>query len=169
MKALFLLVIALISFTNEPAQYQWSKDYKVQLKDFQLDVNMGRQLATIYTGLKMTKIPLKVYAISNRQMSKISIRAYSGYRLKEVLEHEQIHFDIAEYVARRLNAELQLDPSNHEKLFIQYTDTLSLIQIVYDAQTNHSNDPIWQDKWRRNIDSLLNGQKTLTLWKMYPY
>jgi hypothetical protein len=172
MRSLFLFVIAMISsaFTIEPIEYHWSKDYKVQLKDFQLDMNMpSNKLATIYTGVGMQRVPLKAYAIANREGSKISWRAYNGYRLTEVLEHEQLHFDIAEYIARRLNTELSKDPNNNENLFKQYMDTLTLIQTMYDDQTNHSNDIIWQDKWRKNIDSLLNGKKNLTQWKMYPY
>jgi len=178
MKALFLLVTMLVlsSFTNEPAEYQWSSNYKVQVKDFQVDAYLGKRLASISTGIGMNKnyngtYSFRAVAIADRKQSKINPKILSGYRLQEVLNHEQLHFDIAEYVSRRLNSHLVniKDLNTAEKLFAQYTDTLSLIQMVYDAQTDHSNDPIWQDKWSKNMDSLLNGQKIFTQWKMYPY
>lgn len=178
MKALLLLVVSLItsSFTTEPAEYQWKSNYKVQLKDFQIDANLGKKLASIQTGIGMNRnyngtYSFRAMALSNRLQSKISPKVVNGYRTQEVLNHEQLHFDIAEYVARRLNSHLVniKDLNTADKLFAQYTDTLALIQMVYDAQTNHSNDLEWQNKWRTNMDSLLNGQKILTQWKMYPY
>ena len=170
-----MAIVLISSGFADPIEYDWDKDYKVQVKDFQVDPYYKKQLANIYTGLVMDMTnksagSYKAIAVANRRYSKISVRVANGYRLKQVLEHEQLHFDISEYVARRLNIMLQNIRDQHlaEKLFRQYIDTAELIQTVYDAQTNRSNDDLWQLKWRKNMDSLLGGEKDIYQWKIYP-
>jgi hypothetical protein len=176
-----LLIVALISVsmtTPVPAEYKWNKNYKVKLSDFQVDKNIdAHKLASIFTGVGLYSVrknsvySFTAYSMANRKLSVMCEKTYQGYRLKEVLDHEQIHFDISEYIARRLNAQLVdvRDPKLADKLFADYMDTLGTIQVVYDAQTNHSNDSLWQVKWRTNIDRLLSKDIPDPDWKMYPY
>lgn len=179
MKILMFIVgfIMMVSFTTqEPAEYNWNKNYKVQVKDFQVDNNLGTVLARINTGICYVRNyggtgNFKAWAVANRLQSRISPKVASGYRLKEVLDHEQIHFDIAEYVARRLNATLRgiKDPVIAENIYQQHLHLLDDIQKIYDAQTDHSNDSAWQIIWRKNIDKLLSKQDPDDNWVISPY
>jgi hypothetical protein len=188
MKRLFvflaLQLVAVVAFVmmsckiTEPMEYHWNKNYRVQLKDFRLDENMANgSLAVLQSGIHMNRNyegtgRYKAFAIANRHLSLISKKVYIyKYRQKEILEHEQMHFNITEYVTRLLNSRLQHIKSVNvaDKLYDDYNDTLALIQNVYDAQTDHSNDLVWEDKWRSKMDTLLNSVTIRHDWRMYPY
>jgi hypothetical protein len=162
--------------TNDSSEYRWNKNYKIQVSDFQLDANMKKgQLASISTGIVFTRnwagtYTFRSYAVSDRKQSRISPKAYNGYRLQEVLAHEQLHFDISEYVSRLLNSRLRhiKDPIIADKLYNEYLNMLGDIQTIYDAQTEHSCDTLWQAKWQKNMDRLLSMDDPDNSWKMYP-
>ena len=83
----------------------------------------------------------------------------------QLLEHEQIHFDIAEVAVRRIRERFQ----SFESACAEPGDTDSIQQIVaqadrelqeeqqrYDRETGHGTNARAQDAWRRRIRALLN-------------
>ncbi len=85
------------------------------------------------------------------------------------LEHEQAHFDITEYFARKLSAELrsfQAQARSEKKarrrleraVRKHYKQTLAAWQEMeerYDRETNHGGRDIRQEQWRRHVRGLL--------------
>ena len=87
----------------------------------------------------------------------------------EGLEHEQAHFDITEYFARKLSAELRslrAHARSEEKarrslertVRNHYKQALAAWQEMeerYDRETNHGGRDIPQEQWRRHVRALL--------------
>ncbi len=85
------------------------------------------------------------------------------------LEHEQAHFDITEYFARKLSAELrsfqaQAKSEKEARRRLEravrkhYEQTLAAWQETqerYDRETNHGGRDIRQEQWRRHVRGLL--------------
>ena len=83
----------------------------------------------------------------------------------QLLEHEQIHFDIAEASARKIRARFAglksacADPSEVASLRLAVGDAereLQEEQQRYDSETSHGTNARAQDQWKRRIAALLN-------------
>jgi hypothetical protein len=83
----------------------------------------------------------------------------------QLLEHEQLHFDLAEVSARQIQQrfdELKAScavPGGTERLQHVVSDAdreLQDEQRKYDAETNHGTNPVAQDQWRRKIRQQLD-------------
>ena len=83
----------------------------------------------------------------------------------QLLEHEQIHFDIAEVTVRKIRASLQsfngacaeaggTEPIQH--LIARADRDLQEEQERYDRDTGHGVNARVQDQWKRRIRALLN-------------
>ncbi len=82
----------------------------------------------------------------------------------QLLEHEQLHFDIAETAARKLRrrftefAETCDDPEKREsigKMVVDVDRELQEEQQRYDRETRHGTDVRAQDRWKRLVTALL--------------
>jgi hypothetical protein len=83
----------------------------------------------------------------------------------QLLEHEQIHFDIAEAAARKIRARFAglksacADPSDTADLRLAVGDAereLQEEQARYDRETSHGTNARAQEQWKRRIAALLN-------------
>jgi hypothetical protein len=83
----------------------------------------------------------------------------------QLLEHEQLHFDLAEAVARKIRARFGdftdacADPHGTDavrEMIVRADRELQEEQQRYDRETSHGLDARTQDQWRRRIRSLLN-------------
>lgn len=83
-----------------------------------------------------------------------------------VLKHEQLHFDIAEYVARIARKNITKD------IFLvgdikSYMDSIhnihNKLQSLYDAQTKHGRIKAKQIEWEKNIAAKLDSLQNFTL------
>lgn len=78
-----------------------------------------------------------------------------------VLKHEQLHFDITELHLRKLRKvlnKLELSPQIKKDLNNTYQNInkeMSLMQRLYDQETNHSRDTVAQRLWQNKIHSAL--------------
>jgi hypothetical protein len=83
----------------------------------------------------------------------------------QLLEHEQLHFDIAEVVVRKIRARFQdfknacaevggTDPI--QEMIVEADRELQEEQQRYDRETGHGINAGAQDRWRRRIRELLN-------------
>lgn len=79
----------------------------------------------------------------------------------EVLQHEQLHFDISELYARKFRAELAKTRFSKEvkaevkAIYKKVLQELSAFQSRYDHETNYSRDREKQQAWNEKIASLL--------------
>jgi Bacterial protein of unknown function (DUF922) len=83
----------------------------------------------------------------------------------QLLEHEQLHFDIAEVSVRRIKARFQeftnacAEPGGTEpvqQMVVQADRELQEEQQRYDRETGHGVNAAVQDRWKRRIGALLN-------------
>lgn len=83
-----------------------------------------------------------------------------------LLNHEQLHFDLAEVYRRRMVKQIKQTKfsSNYKKEIAQIVNTQQAFfnqeQLKYDRETLHGKDKAEQAKWRQNIkNELLNTIK----------
>ena len=80
---------------------------------------------------------------------------------KELLEHEQLHFDIAELISRKLRLRYKSlkEHSAYLNIYYNYMDTLDVYQNRYDKETVFSIRYKEQKKWKEKIKKELNELK----------
>jgi Bacterial protein of unknown function (DUF922) len=89
------------------------------------------------------------------------------YKTSKLLQHEQLHFDIAEYFSRQLLRAFQNRSytANYREEIKQVRHIITLkrneIQDLYDQQTNHSQNENMQAKWQLYINDLLVSNLSL--------
>ena len=85
----------------------------------------------------------------------------------QLLDHEQLHFDIAELAARRLRTRFEdfkdgcAEPGGVESIqamVVEIDRELQEEQSRYDRETNHGADARTQDRWRRRVQGLLKKE-----------
>lgn len=79
-----------------------------------------------------------------------------GHQNPIVLNHEQRHFDIAEYHARRMRATLK-HADRHQLVFQRISRDCDEMQDRYDRETRHGTDLRQQAIWDKKIEALLKS------------
>ena len=84
---------------------------------------------------------------------------------QQLLEHEQLHFDIAEVTVRKIKARFEdfknacAEPGGTapiQQIVVEADRELQEEQQRYDRETGHGVDARAQDQWKRRIRALLN-------------
>jgi hypothetical protein len=148
----------------------WCENFWLSWDDFAGEIDTNSENA----ALTVTRIRIEpkydsteneyhftFYAIFLRKKS------WTKYRSDSVLlAHEQLHFDIAELVARRLRKEVSetkiVVTNVHDKMNQLITLRGNLFQEIsneFDKQTNYSRLLNAQLDWRKKIDNQLNELK----------
>lgn len=80
----------------------------------------------------------------------------------DVLEHEQLHFDIAELFARKLRRQLReykFNPKsvadNVNNIYMKIMEEHHNMQQLYDQETDHSRLENKQSEWEKRVESFL--------------
>ncbi|PSR55819.1 hypothetical protein AHMF7605_21115 [Adhaeribacter arboris] len=72
---------------------------------------------------------------------------------KYLLKHEQTHFDITEFFAKKINEKLAskwfLNEQEASYIIEQATKENNKTHLLYDSLTNHGRDTVQQSKWSR--------------------
>lgn len=130
---------------------QWS-DRRLTEDDFNISYSMkGDELAVVCTGIYL--VNNHAIAIQDKSQSFISYRA-SRDKIPYILAHEQLHFDITEYIVRQLNKQLRVF-SNRDSIYNVYLAKRDSMQDLYDKETQHSMDTLQQRQWTLKMKSLL--------------
>lgn len=169
--SIMFLLSALIASSQE-LQIPWSPEYKLCWEDFQgptID-SIGSAALTVadidvryrYVG---DSFSVQVYNNFQKRESFVDKRKLnlSEDNLADLLDHEQIHFDIVEVYARLMRKQLQeiieSDSLDNEQLVNRTIDqTSSLLRSAhdeYDRNTGHGIYRLRQSKWRSKVDSML--------------
>jgi hypothetical protein len=111
-------------------------------------------MADMQTKNDVGTINIKVYCYFNKQKSWVKPSAKTAY----ILEHEQRHFDITyintlAFMESIKKATITPDNMNEVlgKLYKQTNDSMSQMQIQYDAETSNGINKIQQAKWNKLI------------------
>lgn len=147
-----------------PTKYiRWS-ERKLQFNDFQL-VNgelYNEAAATSCTGIVFGyDTSLKTFhAIAVFEPSKSKWSSLHTANIPYLLNHEQRHFDLTEYIVRKLNSDMVgKDSTLQLTLFKIYQEQLDMIEVLYDSETKHSLDTTNQHMWDTMINNLLSNIK----------
>lgn len=85
-----------------------------------------------------------------------------------LLRHEQYHFDIAEYFARKMNEYIKKtqpqEVSDYQLELTKNRELMDRMQKKYDKETDHSRNVEQQKIWENKVDSLL-GKNKKTIFK----
>ncbi len=156
----FILLYLLCSFTvvnKTNTEITWRT---LGYNDFTIVDNLdGVKVAESNTGISYELIKgdrFYAKAIFEKNKSYISAKLASN-KIDYIITHEQGHFDIAEYVTRKLNLRLNGIKDNQvaDKLFNQAIVELETMQVLYDYETDHSEDHDAQKQWILRIRGLL--------------
>lgn len=153
-----IILLLLMPITSLLPPIYWSEK-KLEAKDFKPQVDLVAA-ATSSTGIMLIrKADGTSHAIAFFNKEESVIRAsLTGNQLQRVLEHEQIHFDIAEWHTRELNKRLEgVNKVDALQLHSTYMHSLLAMQLTYDEQTEHSLNESQQARWRRLVDDLLSN------------
>ena len=106
---------------------------------------------------------------SGASRTQVDARRSMVQRDVQLLQHEQLHFDLAEIAVRRIRSRFD-DLSDAcdaaggteaiQQAVVQIDRELEDEQRRYDRETNHGVNPVAQDQWRRRIALLLRSQTT---------
>lgn len=156
----------------------WNADRKLRYEDFksdQPDYTNVPKYAKAYINYEILFFPkeLSIYELEDIQVVAV-ITPYTSYMESpnsELLRHEQLHFDIAEYHTRILREEIakiksqsQINESILTKIqnaFINANENCLKMQNSYDLETFHGIDKEKQKLWEKDIAILLDSTISL--------
>jgi hypothetical protein len=145
--------------TTAESKLEWNEFYQVKWSDFQgkpSEYSHGDAATAVQIKAKpfyiKNEIHYDVWAYFNREQSWVR------HHSQELLEHEQLHFDIAELYARKIRKEIIRLKNNNVndvetinaaiKVLLAESDKMD---IQYDAETLHGSFPKKQAKWASKI------------------
>jgi len=157
----------MLLFINDPNTITWNKNRKLTYTDFvQVSTPLPNGATAITsTGIWMNKdnsrpCGWRAYAVFDKKGSMWYIHGQTRFK-KEILQHEQLHFDISNYMSIKLDSILiklpkALTKSELINLYNSYSYKLDSMQKWYDKAVDHSRDSISQVKWNNYVAELLN-------------
>ncbi len=167
-----MLFFMCISLTDE-SEILWRSDYNISWNDFQGNPDsLSSNKAKTYSKIEFIYIEqdgdllLDFACYFNKSQSWSNV----NFQTKESLSHEQLHFDIAELVARKIRKEctiLQTEKNNLDETLSlidniynrNYDNVWDSITNQYDSETNHGLKIDKQLKWKNKIALELNSLK----------
>ncbi len=97
------------------------------------------------------------FAIFNKNLS------WTIDTTKYLLQHKQLHFNIAELYTRKINKEFEElknrfenEKSKYHSIYNALYIEMLKMQDQYDLETNHSQNRIKQEEWNKKIELMLN-------------
>lgn len=167
-----LKIITLISFSlffsgHEKEKIYWEENFKLSWSNFKGNPDPSDSFKAIsFCGISF--IPT-----FNANMDSIDVNVQAYFReatswyikedtSKDLLIHEQLHFDITELYARRLKKKLALSTFDFNKCNFQLDSTYKILKLnmdkeqeKYDFETLHGLDKQKQSEWNKNIKNLI--------------
>lgn len=172
---LFLLTfkIAIPQTVAQKDTLFWDKGIKLKKQDFKLllieDTNYYNSFDILLTSPisyyynwnpKKENSIVDIYCLFNRRNSWITDTT------KAKIEHEQIHFDIAEIYVREIRQKLAIKRNQRNTNYNKYVRIINRfvhkahrMQNRYDEETNFGKSIDKHHKWRKKIDSLLASKE----------
>jgi hypothetical protein len=168
-----LLFAKTISFAQNTSERGWDNTNPLQWSDFQAPIDPTSSFdANTYSGINYKwrmhigqgKISFDFITSSFMDKSKSWTRPEK--QTPALLKHEQVHFDISEFFARKLlvafNGYSYTDDYRNEitRIFQQVNSARATMEDKYDEQTDHSRNKAEQAVWELYVSNLLNNNYT---------
>lgn len=82
-------------------------------------------------------------------------KSWVATRSDKLLAHEQLHFDIAELITRKVRQAIQEQGETTAKrkyqIYLKSVRKYGRLQINYDRETDHGTDELRQEEWRQRV------------------
>ena len=169
MRTVFILIFVSIagnSLAQNDAPIVWGSK-PLEWSDFKAEADQSSHYKAItYSEIKQIldfdKDSLKMTITAEFIQRKSWVAKKSDY----LLQHEQLHFDIVEYVVRLFRksiTELSFESYDDIKpklseLFTKFSDMRKDLQKQYDKDTDHSIIRPQQEKWNEKVKALLEEE-----------
>ena len=167
LSGIFLLFFLLAFRGPSEPVISWEQDYRLRWEDFQGSVDPLRPpgvesvtqvIIELRSNMRNQQITFTVSCFFEKDRSWTA-NTWSQY----LLDHEQLHFDIAEVYARRLRQKLSLleglNQHNFEErvreVYHEVMTEHNAFQDLYDRETQHSKDREKQAEWNKRIKDML--------------
>lgn len=156
----------------------WTSDTTLHWSDFRKPIDGTEKFsaetrAGIHWNpvLQISSYMTTVNAVFDRRGSYVVPDSMS----KDVLVHENMHFNLYELAARDLRHKITEWPGSRFGVFEEFVDScahsiidsLNIRQAKYDEETNHGVNALAQNRWNQHIDSLLNATNSLSPVTVY--
>ena len=159
--------------TNED-KVQWNADRKLTWQDFKGSPKEDSPYSAesslqIAYGLKISEeAGVTNYSFTvDCYFEKKDSWVKEDKKTESLLKHEQLHFDIAEYFARKLRRAFKKNSftiedyqSKSTAIFNKNFTEYQSYQTAYDEETRHGSIPVEQEKWEERIRELLVKSKS---------
>ena len=172
---LFLIIPTSLIFgqnISKDSIIEWKKDNNLSWSEF-LGKPNDNIIADALTSYKIEVLPSDVVLDENDNIlnyQNLTVKAnfykyHSWYieNTNQLLEHEQLHFDIAELFARKMRMEFEKLKNDNESNFNIYVDCYNRLwkdcremQGDYDFDTNHGRENEINLKWIDKINNELS-------------
>lgn len=162
---LFIILFFSLRIHSQKKSITWKKEYKLTRQDFKgkIDHNSsnaaqtGANIIIVPYAKKSGKYLYEVYAKFYFYKSWINTNS------KIVLNHEQIHFDIAELFARKMRKEIlkikvlkkEIEEFDYRRIHKKFFKEFIEYQRKYDLETNYSRSHSIQKKWEISVTQQL--------------
>ena len=165
---LILIPLFEVNFNAPVTMHRWRQldwnDFQGFVKPF---TGWGAGISSdVFIEFDSVQKKFSAYAAMNNQSSWKRIEAMDS---KYTLNHEQYHFNISEYYARKLNQLIKSKNLNNEsevnsELYVLRSE-LRKMQVQYDTESDHSLKRAFQRMWEYKIDSMLNKLEDYPLFQ----
>jgi len=159
--SLFLFLILSIGSLEAQSIY-WKEDRKLTWEDYKGDPPLTRTAARTYVGFSFNVISLDpitnigIYQVKSFFVSDSSWVQPGLWHRTDLLEHEQLHFDLAELYATQIrNLIVGKTPSEAKSIYKVMLPQYRQRQRDYDFETRHGIKEIEQKHWNQMISEEL--------------
>lgn len=179
----FLILFNLVSMAQENLEeyIPWEANTPLTWADFKADnSNKESILAHANTTYKIEILPIEIQVdeddnvFNYKELTAIAYffpkESWVVKPTKELLAHEQLHFDIGEVFARKIRAEFEqlkakkiLGFTDFQKTYTTYWQACEELQHEYDLASQHGFDKENQAAWQTKIENLLIEYKDFSL------
>jgi hypothetical protein len=160
MKLLLFCLFCFMTIGVSAQKIVWSKTRKLEWKDFKGRVTDSTTFAGTAADLEFVPGKRNLLSLKAKYTATAVFDSGSSFYRSEksndvLLEHEQLHFDIAAIYAIRLQQIFDKAGSLSEreawKIFKGINDEFIAYQQLYDNETDHGTNTTAQSKWKKLV------------------
>lgn len=167
LSCIFIFFLVSFIYIQNDEKIYWNIKRKLTWNDFKGSPNYTAEDKAITNCSFQSSFLIKndsVKIIIKSYMNTTKSWVKNGYKIDYLLNHEQLHFDIAEIYARKFRQKVSTEELNKSilnahlnKISSEYLRQLKEYQNLYDNETNHSTNNEKQAEWSVLIENQLKS------------
>lgn len=174
---LFLLPLTVSAQRADEELINWSKNKKLTWADYKGNPDPASDAAASTTTYLSIEYKISTDEFGFMIESRFSkSRSWGRHKTDYILSHEQGHFDIAEFFARKLYKEMKTYRFNNrtyqkdlKRIYDNILEEKEAMQNDYDRETRHSINKEKQEEWLKKIAEMLEDTNEYADYQNKPY